>query len=52
MEMEGWPVRIELTKSERTLVDPAIFAAPGVGYTRVSDPSGFTLVTPAAGSRR
>lgn len=62
-KMEGWPVRvervspgrrlrIELTKSERTLVDPAIFAAPGAGYTRVSDPSGFTLVAPAAGSPR
>ena len=61
-KMEGWPVRIErvspgrrmrieLTKSERTLVDPAIFRAPGTGYTRVSDPSGFTLVAPTPASR-
>lgn len=62
-KMEGWPVRIErvspgrrmrteLTKSERTLVDSAIFAAPGAGYTRVSDPSGFTRAAPAPRSRR
>ena len=62
-KMEGWPVRIdrvskgrlvrtELLTVERRDVAPSLFEEPGAGYTRVSDPSGFTYVAPPARSER